>query len=771
MKHVFRFFSPRKFAYLIISLLVVTWMSNWFISGIPANPREENINDISLLWTLYHSQSHNTLFTSWNPLTLTGNTNYMQRGFFLLAPLAIITSLSKLPLETVYVLGVAFTFILSGIGIYEYMRRQSSGFFAALLAALVYMFLPPHLTLGLDAIEFNAYWALIPYLCLLIQFYIKKRNPIILGPLMGFLLALCLMTGTTYFIATIPFFSIFWGLQIYFAKRNSPIFIIQFVGLTVVFFLGTTAYITLPTIMEFPYMWISQESQRKNIFSILSIKEILELYILRLQNHGVTAWDFNRNHPDLGFYLGLSATLLSILSFSALKKKLKLLLPFFLLLFVFLGFASLSSSFVHSGLKLVVSMTLALNLQMKFAVVSFLLFVFGLLFYGLMKKRDKRVETPQLFISVIIFLTIVLILLNINRFQATFDHTVRVFIFPTFVLAVLTGWGVTILLKKTPPRYRLIMMVLIFAIFMLDLYPFSKFFKTIHFKEITFDETVYKAVSINTVEGRFYTPFPFKKHLPLYRYEYFTHFVDKTRLNNENLYTPFTPLYSTYLYDVLLIGALEQKNIDPKFFLTILDWGNTNYVILRREIADYDYLIKLMYENGWKMLAQNKNVIALVNSNPSSFIKVYPHFEAITAEKKMDPSFWYEKSISDIHPYEGKFTPEKTSNANSKLSDIQVVSWKRLSPTEITTTLNASTSSLVVASEAWYPGWQVTLDDQPTNLVRANYASLGSIVPKGKHTVTFTYVQPWYYKFGQIISLTTLLIFIVILFLKKNSES
>ncbi len=759
MKYLFRLFSPRKLSYVLIIFFVFMWMRHWFGPGIPANPREENIIDISWLWTLYKSRSQNILAAPWNPLSLTGNTNILQRGYFLFAPLAIIISKVKAPVEIVYVFTVSLTFIIAGIGIYEYLRLLRISSYGALLGALSYMLLPPHLTLGLDALDFNAYWALIPFLCILIVLYIRSDKALLSGTLMGVLLTLSLMTGTTYFIATLPFLSIFWGLQIYMARRNSAKSIIKFLGISLVFFLGTAAYILIPTLTEYMYMWISQESQRKNIFNILSLGEILESYLLRIKGHSVLDWVFDRNHPDLGFYLGWSVSSLALISVVQIRQKFKKIFPFLFLLGVFLGFVSLRLQGAHLALTSLVRFVLSLNLQSKI-VISLTLVSLSIIFFLIYHwKTKKKITFSQLLIGMLILTVVLVFILNIYKFQAIYDHTVRVFLFPTFAFSILAGFGLDSILKRFVKKWHLLLSIIIIVLVLIDLYPFSQFFKNIPVSITPEDKKVYDAINFDTTGGRYLSPFPFKRHLPKYRYEYFAHFVNKWRLNNENVYTPFTPLYSTHLYDILLVGALEEE-IDPNFFLTILDWGNTNYVVFRHEVANYSNITETMRKKGWNVLAQSQNVTALINSKPSPFIHLYPNFIPAPAEKRTDPFFWYQSSLPTMSMYEDIDGQIEVSEleGNFKQSDLKLMSWERVSASEITTLVDVPTRSLLVASEAWFPGWQVTIDTKPAPILRANYASLGVVIPPGIHAVNFMYVQPWYYKYGQLITIISLLL-------------
>ena len=58
---------------------------------------------------------------------------------------------------------------------------------------------------------------------------------------------------------------------------------------------------------------------------------------------------------------------------------------------------------------------------------------------------------------------------------------------------------------------------------------------------------------------------------------------------------------------------------------------------------------------------------------------------------------------------------------------------------EVEITAEMKAPGILVLSDQWYPGWQVTVDGTPAQLLRTNYALRGVFLPAGVHQVTFRF--------------------------------
>jgi len=86
----------------------------------------------------------------------------------------------------------------------------------------------------------------------------------------------------------------------------------------------------------------------------------------------------------------------------------------------------------------------------------------------------------------------------------------------------------------------------------------------------------------------------------------------------------------------------------------------------------------------------------------------------------------------------------------------------RLEDTEIVLQTESPPESFLVTSDIYYPGWQATIDGQPTPLYRTDYVLRGISLPAGSHKVRFEYhPQPFYTGMTvTILSLLTLILWV-----------
>jgi hypothetical protein len=73
---------------------------------------------------------------------------------------------------------------------------------------------------------------------------------------------------------------------------------------------------------------------------------------------------------------------------------------------------------------------------------------------------------------------------------------------------------------------------------------------------------------------------------------------------------------------------------------------------------------------------------------------------------------------------------------------------------------------LLILSDTYYPGWKVTVDGQPAQLLRTNYALRGVYLSTGKHQVVFRFA-PHSLQLGLVSTGTTLFVGLILLLLSS----
>jgi hypothetical protein len=97
-------------------------------------------------------------------------------------------------------------------------------------------------------------------------------------------------------------------------------------------------------------------------------------------------------------------------------------------------------------------------------------------------------------------------------------------------------------------------------------------------------------------------------------------------------------------------------------------------------------------------------------------------------------------------------TPPDPANAR-----VEIASY---SPESVNVSVSNSRAGLLVLTDAYYPGWEVTIDGQPVPIRRVNHMFRGVAVPAGEHSVTFNY-RPATLRSGLIVSLATLAVMLL----------
>ncbi len=104
-----------------------------------------------------------------------------------------------------------------------------------------------------------------------------------------------------------------------------------------------------------------------------------------------------------------------------------------------------------------------------------------------------------------------------------------------------------------------------------------------------------------------------------------------------------------------------------------------------------------------------------------------------------DPQKTFEKMFSKDFDLGKTIVLEKNpgfSSSTNGSNSVKILSYK---PNTITISVTTSSEGLLFLSDPYYNGWKATIDGKQTEILRADSAFRAVIVPKGNHTVIFSY--------------------------------
>ena len=92
---------------------------------------------------------------------------------------------------------------------------------------------------------------------------------------------------------------------------------------------------------------------------------------------------------------------------------------------------------------------------------------------------------------------------------------------------------------------------------------------------------------------------------------------------------------------------------------------------------------------------------------------------------------------------------------DASTTELGTASVTQRSANTLAVEVDAAERCLLVVSEAYYPGWQASIDEEETEVLPVYHAFRGVIVPEGKHTVAFR-MEPESFYMGLTISAAAL---------------
>ncbi|MDD5492710.1 MAG: YfhO family protein, partial [bacterium] len=222
--------------------------------------------------------------------------------------------------------------------------------------------------------------------------------------------------------------------------------------------------------------------------------------------------------------------------------------------------------------------------------------------------------------------------------------------------------------------------------------------------------------------------------LPLYKKLLLHNTGEISHIYCLDAYEAIRPLYPANLNKLLITSpALSATPI-----LTLL---NSKYALSLAPLTDRNFV----------PVARIEEMILYRHSKYLPRVAVIPRAVFITDEEAL-----YRKFIDNFDPAT-EILLEGTS-PGSMAPGRGRVELLRYDPSEIL--LQAcieSEQAWVLLADAYFPGWQASIDGIPAKIYKADYALRGVSVPVGKHMVKFQY-SPWSFKLGLFTFLAALFV-------------
>ncbi len=224
-------------------------------------------------------------------------------------------------------------------------------------------------------------------------------------------------------------------------------------------------------------------------------------------------------------------------------------------------------------------------------------------------------------------------------------------------------------------------------------------------------------------------------------------------------------------YDAMLVNWYSQL-IESMSVNEFLNLANVKFIIMTQEdVSRYQglNLKPLLSYNGYTLY---QNLSAL---NRAFMVYDYKTARTTSTDRKLNDWNWLSlvnenavqlNTIAIIPEKDTTYATFAPSKQTQGTYDVQFEVYK---PSFIRMKVETSEPGLLVISNAYFPGWQVQVDNTKKKLIRTDYAFDGVFLEKGGHTVVLTY-KPLSFRIGLALTITGLLsLLLVSVILKMKS--
>jgi uncharacterized membrane protein YfhO len=179
--------------------------------------------------------------------------------------------------------------------------------------------------------------------------------------------------------------------------------------------------------------------------------------------------------------------------------------------------------------------------------------------------------------------------------------------------------------------------------------------------------------------------------------------------------------------------------------LNLLSLLNVKYIIAYEDINDKR--VKVVYSDEQVKVYKNNH------SLPRAFF--LSDYEVISdGQEALD--FLRSKDFNPMDVVVLNEEPAGFENRPDSQHNNASVEIKDYSPNKVILSINTPSRGILVLSDTFYPGWKAYVDQEETEIMKANTVMRAVVMPGGKHLVKFVY-DPVPFNFGLRLGLCTLI--------------
>ena len=132
---------------------------------------------------------------------------------------------------------------------------------------------------------------------------------------------------------------------------------------------------------------------------------------------------------------------------------------------------------------------------------------------------------------------------------------------------------------------------------------------------------------------------------------------------------------------------------------------------------------------------------------------LYPSFDGLWREPNLEGSVQDPREVAWIEHPDPSFVESLPATVWDPDADrCQIVHYE---PDRVEVDVETSARGVMVLADLFFTGWQVTVDEKPVEILRANRIMRGVPIGPGKHRVVFVY-RPLSFRVGGLITLLSL---------------